>query len=136
MKINFYNTDIQGKRMNQHHHQITKFMEENQHLDFEQRYNMIKEKFNYTQPQNGFVSINTKTIALLKLTKEEIKSLALKEENYQYIYNKDFKKIIQRIKKYNKNKKNKELLEFELFFYFSIIEKTEFITLFLQSKEL
>lgn len=133
MKINFYNYDLISKRMSHNHHSLIKFIDEQKTNDFEQLNSLIKEKFKTYAPELGYITIDTKTIALLKLTKEEIKIL-LKEDN-NTIHNKYFKTIIQRINTQIKNKPNTDLLLFETFFKFSLKAKSKSITLYLKNNE-
>ena len=93
MKINFYNYDLIGKRLSYQYPLVMKFIEEQDTDDFEQLNNLIAQKFNRFGPAYGNITIDTKTIALLKLNKEEIKLTI--QDNLNTIYNKDFKKIIQ-----------------------------------------
>ncbi len=134
MKINFYNYDLIGRTMRLQHPFIMKFINELDTDDFEQINNQLKEKFNNDGPQYGTITIDTKTIALLNITKEEI--LNTIQDNKNTIYNKDFKKIISRINTYNKNNLNTDLYMLQLFFEYSIRAKSEWISLYLQSKEL
>jgi hypothetical protein len=134
MKINFYNYDLIFKRMSRNHLSLIKFIDEQKTNDFEHLNLLIKEKFNTYGPEFGHIIIDTKTIAILKLTKEEIKFL-LKEDN-NTIYNKDFKKIIQRINTQIKNKPNTDLHMLEMFFKFSIRAKSEYITLYSKNNNL
>lgn len=136
MKINFYNYELIGRTMKFQYPLILKFIDEQDTDDFEQINIRIKEKFNSDGPQYGTITIDTKTIALLNPTKEEIKSLFPIEENNNYIYNKDFKKIITKLKSYNKKNPNTDLYMLQLFFDYSVKTKTEWISLYLQSKEL
>ena len=134
MKINFYNYDLIFKRMSRNHFSLIKFIDEQKTNDFEHLNLLIKEKFNTYGPELGHIIIDTKTIALLNLTKEEIKFL-LKEDN-NTIHNKDFKKIIQRINTQIKNKPNTDLHMLEMFFKFSIRAKSEYITLYSKNNNL
>ena len=134
MKINFYNYDLIFKRMSRNHLSLIKFIDEQKTNDFEHLNLLIKEKFNTYGPEFGHIIIDTKTIAILKLTKEEIKFL-LKEDN-NTIYNKDFKKIIQRINTQIKNKPNTDLHMLKMFFKFSIRAKSEYITLYSKNNNL
>ena len=136
MKINFYNYDIIGRTMRLQHPTIMKFIEEQDTDDFEQINVLLKEKFNSYGPKFGTITIDTKTIALLNLNKEETKSLFLIQENNNNIYNKDFKRIITRLNTYNKNNPNTDLHMLKIFFELSIRAKSEYISLYLQSKEL
>jgi len=136
MKINFYNYDLIGKTMSYQYPLIIKFIDEQDTDDFEQINKRLKEKFNSHLPQHGLITIDTKTIALLNLTKEETKSLFSIEENSNNIYNRDFKKIITRIKTQNKKNSNNDLYMLKTFFEFSIRAKSEYISIYLQSKEL
>jgi hypothetical protein len=102
MKINFYNYDIIGRTMRLQHPPIMKFIEEQDTDDFEQINVLLKEKFNSYDTKFGTITIDTKTIALLNLNKEETKSLFLIQENNNNIYKKDFKRIITRLNTYNK----------------------------------
>jgi hypothetical protein len=113
-----------------------KFINEQHTNDSEQINILLKEKFYIDSPQHGKITIDTKTIALLNITKEEIKSLFPIEENNNYIHKKDFKRIINRINTYNKKNSNTDLYILQLFFNYSIRTKTEYISLYLQSKEL
>jgi hypothetical protein len=58
-----------------------KFIEEQDTDDFEQINVLLKEKFNSYDTKFGTITIDTKTIALLNLNKEETKSLFLTQEN-------------------------------------------------------
>ena len=120
--------------MSRNHFSLIKFIDEQKTNDFEHLNLLIKEKFNTYGPEFGHIIIDTKTIAILKLTKEEIKFL-LKEDN-NTIYNKDFKKIIQRINTQIKNKPNTDLHMLEMFFKFSIRAKSEYITLYSKNNNL
>lgn len=119
--------------MSRNHLSLIKFIDEQKTNDFEHLNLLIKEKFNTYAPELGHIIIDTKTIALLKLTKEEIK--LLKDDNYT-IYNKDFKKIMQRINAHIKNKPNTKLRMLEMFFKFSIRAKSEYITLYSKNNNL
>ena len=134
MKINFYNYELIGRTMKLQYPLIMKFINEQDTDNFEQINIRIKEKFNSDGPQYGTITIDTKTIALLNPTKEEILITIL--DNKNTIYNKDFKRIITRIKSYNINNTYTDLYMLQLFFEYSIREKTEWISLYLQSKEL
>jgi hypothetical protein len=136
MKINFYNYNITGRIMRLQHPLIMRFINEQDTNDFEQINILLKEKFNLDGPQCGTITIDTKTIALLNLTKEEIKSLFPIEENNNYIYNKEFKRIITRLNTYNKKNTNTDLYMLQLFFKYSIRTKSDYISLYLKSKEL
>jgi primase-polymerase (primpol)-like protein len=136
MKINFYNYDIIGRTMRLQHPIIMKFIEEQDTDDFEQINVLIKEKFNSYDTKFGTITIDTKTIALLNLNKEETKSLFLIQENNNNIYNKDFKRIITRLNTYNKKNPNTDLHMLKIFFELSIRAKSKYISLYLQSKEL
>jgi hypothetical protein len=136
MKINFYNYDIIGRTMRLQHPTIMKFIEEQDTDDFEQINVLLKEKFNSYDTKFGTITIDTKTIALLNLNKEETKSLFLIQENNNNIYNKDFKRIITRLNTYNKKNPNTDLHMLKIFFELSIRAKSEYISLYLQSKEL
>jgi primase-polymerase (primpol)-like protein len=136
MKINFYNYDIIGRTMRLQHPTIMKFIEEQDTDDFEQINVLLKEKFNSYDTKFGTITIDTKTIALLNLNKEETKSLFLIQENNNNIYNKDFKRIITRLNTYNKKNPNTDLHMLKIFFELSIRTKSEYISLYLQSKEL
>lgn len=120
--------------MSRNHLSLIKFIDEQKTNDFEHLNLLIKEKFNTYGPELGYIIIDTKTIAILKLTKEEIKFL-LKEDN-NTIHNKDFKKIIQRINTQIKNKPNTDLHMLEMFFKFSIRAKSEYITLYSKNNNL
>lgn len=119
--------------MSYNHHSLIKFIDEHKTNDFEQLNSLIKEKFKTYAPELGYITIDTKTIALLKLTKEEIKIL-LKEDN-NTIHNKDFKTIIQRINTQIKNKPNIDLHLLRTFFKFSLKAKSKLITLYLKNNE-
>ena len=136
MKINFYNYDLIGSTLSYQYPLIIKFIDEQDTDDFEQINKRLKEKFNSYGPEYGKIKINTKTIALLNLTKEETKSLFPIEENNNNIYNRDFKRIITRINTQNKNNSNTDLYMLKTFFERSIRAKSEYISLYLQSKEL
>ena len=136
MKINFYNYDLIGRTMSYQYPFIIKFIDEQDTDNFEQINKRLKEKFNSHGPQHGLITIDTKTIALLNLTKEETKSLFPIEENNNNIYNRDFKRIITRINTQNKKNSNTDLYMLKTFFEFSIRAKSEYISLYLQSKEL
>lgn len=136
MKINFYNYDIIGRTMRLQHPTIMKFIEEQDTDDFEQINVLLKEKFNSYDTKLGTITIDTKTIALLNLNKEETKSLFLIQENNNNIYNKDFKRIITRLNTYNKKNPNTDLHMLKIFFELSIRAKSKYISLYLQSKEL
>ena len=136
MKINFYNYDIIGRTMRLQHPFIMKFIEEQDTDDFEQINVLLKEKFNSYDTKFGTITIDTKTIALLNLNKEETKSLFLIQENNNNIYKKDFKRIITRLNTYNKKNPNTDLHMLKIFFELSIRAKSEYISLYLQSKEL
>jgi len=115
---------------------IMKFIEEQDTDDFEQINVLLIEKFNSYDTKFGTITIDTKTIALLNLNKEETKSLFLIQENNNNIYNKDFKRIITRLNTYNKKNPNTDLHMLKIFFELSIRTKSEYISLYLQSKEL
>ena len=134
MKINFYNYDLIGKRLSYQYPLVMKFIEEQDTDDFEQLNNLIAQKFNHYGPENGYITIDTKTIALLKLNKEEIKLTI--QDNLNTIYNKDFKKIILKINAHLKNNPNKDLSLLKSFFQFSLRAKSEYISLYLKCKEL
>ena len=137
MNITFYNYDLIAKRMNYTFPLIMDFIEENKSKGIEETIFLIINKFPYGA-EHGKLTINTNTLNLLNPTKEEIKSIIKIEENQTHIYNKDFKKIIKRIdtlNTYNKNY-NVNLSMLRLFFKCSLNAKTEYISLYLKSKEL
>lgn len=134
MKIKFYNYELMGTTMSYQHPLIMKFIDELNTDDFEQINNQLKEKFNLDGPQYGTTTIDTKTIALLNITKEEI--IHTIQDNKNTIYNKDFKNIISRINTHNKNNSNTDLYMLKIFFELSIRAKSKYISLYLQSKEL
>jgi hypothetical protein len=136
MKINFYNYTLAAKRMNNIHYQLIQFTEENNHLKFDILQNLIQEKFNPYGSEFGMITINTKTLALLKLNKKEIKSIIFNQGSHSYIYNKDFKKIIQRINKHIGKEYNIDLSILRQFFKCSLVSKSEYIVFNLLSNEI
>jgi hypothetical protein len=137
MNITFYNYDLLGKRMSYTFPLMMDLIEEHKTKDFEQLQILINEKFPYGA-EHGKILIDSKILNLLNPTKEEIKSIIKIEENQTLIYNKDFKKIINRIDKLNKYNKNYNvnLSMLRLFFKCSLNAKTEYISLYLKSNEL
>jgi hypothetical protein len=134
MKVNFYNNTLIAKRINQTHFPLMQYIEENKHLDFDTLDNQIKEKFNPYGAEFGLLTINSKTLAKLKITKEEIKLITT--NNQTHIHNKHFKTIIQRINKHIEKNYDVNLSMLKLFFKCSINSKSEYIYFNLQSKEI
>ena len=130
MKINFYNYDLIGKKMSREHYQVVKFFEDNSHLDFNTLYQLAKEKFNPYGAKYGMLTIDTRTIGLLNVTKDELKSIII-NDGFSYILNKDFKKIIKRLN----NSQHPELKSLFSFFQYSFIEKSESISFCLKANE-
>lgn len=136
MKINFYNYDLIGKRMNRIHPFLIKYIDEHETDNFEHLNNLIKEKYNSYGAEFGMITIDTKTLAKLKITKEEIKSITTNEGSHSYIHNKDFKTIIQRINKHIEKSYDVNLSILKLFFKCSLNNKSEYIYFNLQSNEI
>ena len=134
MNITFYNYELLGKRMSYTFFPMMDFIEKHKTKDFEQLQILINEKFPYGA-EHGKILIDSKILNLLNPTKEEIKSIIKIEENQTLIYNKDFKKIIKRIDTLN-TYNNVNLSMLRLFFKCSLNAKTEYISLYLKSKEL
>ncbi len=133
MKINFYNYYLIGKRMKYIFPLMMDFIEEQETTEHEEIQKLLKEKFPYGA-EHGMTSIDTRTIALLNLSKEELLS-TITHDGFSYIYYKDFKKTIQRINEYNKLHYNTNLAQLLIFFKCSYKAKSESIAFCLQSKE-
>ena len=136
MKINFYNYNLIANRTNQIHFPLMKYIEENNHLDPDTLHQQIIEKFNPYGAEFGLLTINSKTLAKLKFTKEEIKLITTNENSQTYIHNKHFKTIIQRINKHIEKNYDVNLSMLKLFFKCSLNSKSEYIYFNLQSKEI
>lgn len=136
MKINFYNYDLIGKRMNHIHPFLIKYIDEQETDNFEHLNNLIKEKYNPYGAEFGMITINSKTLAKLKFTKEEIKSITTNNNNQSYIHNIHFKTIIQKINKHIEKNYDANLSMLKLFFKCSLNNKSDFITFNLQCNEI
>ena len=136
MKINFYNYDLIGKRMNHIHPFLIKYIDEQETDNFEHLNNLIKEKYNSYGAEFGMITIDTKTLAKLKFTKEEIKSITTNNNNQSYIHNIHFKTIIQKINKHIEKNYDANLSMLKLFFKCSLNNKSDFITFNLQCNEI
>lgn len=70
-------------------------------------------------PYNGQITIKSKTLALLNLSKKEIKEMINQDSMFFFLYNKDFKTIYNKIIKINPVD-NPEIEDLELFFRLAI----------------
>ncbi len=136
MKINFYNYDLIGKRMNRVHPFLIKYIDEQETDNFEHLNNLIKEKYNSYGAEFGMITIDTKTLSTLKITKEEIKSITTNKNNQSYIHNIHFKTIIKRINKHIEKNYDVNLSMLKLFFKCSLNNKSDSIIFNLQSNEI
>lgn len=136
MKINFYNYNLIAKRMNRIHFPLMKYIEENNHLNPDTLHQQIIEKYNSYGAEFGMITIDTKTLAKLKITKEEIKSITTNKNNQSYIHNIHFKTIIQKINKHIEKNYDANLSMLKFFFKCSLNNKSDFIIFNLQCNEI
>jgi hypothetical protein len=128
MKIQINNYEIMMKKQNLKFNLLMNFIDEQEIYDLDkinQYSKHLNSIYSSHNSYNGIITIKTKTLALLKLSKKEIKNIIKQDSIFFNIYNNDFKTIYNKIKKLN----NPELNELKLFFQLSIKLKTDFIAL-------
>lgn len=123
MNIQFNNYNLITKKQNLIWNLLLNFINEQHTNDRINQYNNNLISIHYTH--HTTTTINTKTLALLNITKKEIKNIIKQDNIFFYIYNKDFKSIYKKLNSTN----HPDLNHLKIFFHTAIKTKTNLITI-------
>lgn len=122
MNIQFNNLNTMMQKQHLTWNLLMNFIDKLETYD-EDKIKKYSEKLNsihvIDNPYNGKITIKSKTLALLNLSKKEIKEMINQDSMFFFLYNKDFKTIYNKIIKINPVD-NPEIEDLELFFRLAI----------------